>query len=137
MTQDPGRHRIQLVFSSLIVAQIAHSIEEYFGRLYEVFAPARFASNLVSKDLPSGFLIVNIALAVLGLGSLVVASRSNRQLAGGLIWFWVVLELGNGAGHLLLVASRGGYFPGAVTAPFLLLMAVWLGVLQSRRDGDS
>jgi hypothetical protein len=45
------------------------------------------------------------------------------------VWFWTLLEIGNGIGHLVLAASRGGYFPGAATAPFLLLTAGWLAVL--------
>ena len=31
--------------------------------------------------------------------------------------------------------SRGGYFPGVVTAPPLLLFAAWLAVLQTREAG--
>ena len=45
-------HRGQLVFLFLILAQAAHSIEEYVSKLYEVFAPARFVSSLVSNVSP-------------------------------------------------------------------------------------
>ena len=45
-------HRGQLVFLLLILAQAAHSIEEYVSKLYEVFAPARFVSSLVSNVSP-------------------------------------------------------------------------------------
>jgi hypothetical protein len=38
-------------------------------------------------------------------------------LAGGVL---------NGAGHLLLSATQGRYFPGAVTAPFCLLAGIGL-----------
>jgi hypothetical protein len=47
-------------------------------------------------------------------------------------WFWTVLDVGNGAGHLLFSVERGGHFPGAATAPLLLICAGWLGVTLVR-----
>lgn len=115
-------HRERLVFLSLILAQGAHSIEEYVAKLYDVFAPARFVSGLVSQDLALGFLVVNAALVTFGLWCWAVPVRSGWQAARGFAWFWTILELGNGIGHLALAFlalafSRGGYFPGAGTAP--------------------
>ena len=126
------QHRGQLVFLFLIIAQGAHSIEEYVTRLYEVFAPARFISSLVSQDLGVGFLAVNAALVTFGLWCWAVPVRSGCHAARRLVWFWTILELGNGIGHSALALSRGGYFPGVATAPLLLLCAGWLGVLQAR-----
>jgi uncharacterized protein with HXXEE motif len=126
-------HRGQLVFLFLILAQAAHSIEEYATRLYEVFAPARFVSSLVSNDLALGFLVVNAALVTFGLWCWAVPVRSGWPAARGLVWFWTILELGNGIGHSALALSRGGYFPGVVTAPLLLLLAAWMAVLQVRQ----
>jgi hypothetical protein len=128
-------HRGRLVFLLLILAQGAHSIEEYVTKLYEVFAPARFVSSLVSSDLAVGFLVVNAALVTFGLWCWAVPVRKGWHAARGLIWFWTILELGNGVGHLGLALSRGGYFPGLVTAPVLLGLAAWLAVLQVKR-GD-
>jgi hypothetical protein len=119
----------QLVFLFLILAQGAHSIEEYVTKLYEVFAPARFVSSLVSNDLALGFLVVNGALVTFGLWCWAVPVRSGWHAARGLVWFWVILELGNGIGHSALALSRGGYFPGVMTAPLLLLFAAWMAVL--------
>jgi len=48
--------RDQNAFLALILVQAAHSLEEYVFRLYEVFAPARFISNLVSDDPATGLL---------------------------------------------------------------------------------
>src|SRR6201987_5600794 len=44
---EPVKHRSQLVFLLLILAQAAHSVEEYATRLYEVFPPAHFVSSLI------------------------------------------------------------------------------------------
>ena len=131
-------HRSKLVFLFLILAQGAHSIEEYVTKLYDVFSPARFVSSLVSNDLSLGFLVVNAALVTFGLWCWAVPVRSGWQAARGLVWFWTILELGNGIAHSALALSRGGYFPGLLTAPLLLLLAAWLAVLQaaSRRSSN-
>jgi Protein of unknown function with HXXEE motif len=124
-------HRAQLVFLFLILAQGVHSIEEYVTKLYEVFAPARFVSSLVSNDLGVGFLIFNAALVTFGLWCWAIPVRSGWQTTRGLVWFWTILETGNGIGHLGLALSRRGCFPGVVTAPLLLLLAAWLAILLS------
>ena len=124
--------RTQLVFLCLMLSQAAHSVEEYVTRLYDVFAPARFVSSLISNDLVLGFLIANAILVAFGLWCWAVPVRSGWPVARGLMWFWTILELGNGLGHTLFALSRGGYFPGVITAPLLLLFAVWLAILQSR-----
>ena len=83
--------RAQLVFLCLILSQGAHSIEEYVTKLYEVFAPARFVSSLVSQDLALGFLVVNAALVTFGLWCWAVPVRSRWQAARGFTWFWTIL----------------------------------------------
>ncbi len=40
----------------------------------------------------------------------------------------MILELGNGIGHLFFALSHGGYFPGAITALPLLILSVLLGL---------
>jgi hypothetical protein len=127
--------RAQLVFLCLILSQGAHSIEEYATRLYEIFAPARFVSSLVSHNLALGFLVINVALFVFGLWCWAVPVRSHWRIARSLTWFWTILELANGIGHSALALSRGGYFPGVAIAPLLLLFAGWLAVLQTRKGG--
>lgn len=128
--------RVQVIFAFLIAAQAAHSTEEYLTRLYEVFPPAYFVSSLVSSNLALGFLLVNVALVAFGLWCWAVPVRLDRYAAIGLIWFWTLLETCNGLGHLVLAATRRGYFPGAATAPLLLLFSGWLLVLQSRRNAS-
>jgi hypothetical protein len=123
----------KLAFLLLILAQGAHSIEEYFTKLYEVFPPVSFVSGLVSSNLALGFLVINVALVAFGLWCWAVPMRSGWPAAHGLVWFWTILELGNGIGHLALAISRGGYFPGVATAPLLLLFAAWMAILASHR----
>lgn len=124
----------QLVFLLLILAQAAHSVEEYVTRLYAVFAPARVVSSLVSNDPATGFVAVNAALVALGLWCYFGPIRSGWPSAPRWAWAWVVLELANGIGHSLLALSAGGYFPGALTAPVLVLVATWLAVLLRKTE---
>jgi hypothetical protein len=120
------------LFALLILVQAAHSVEEYVFRLYDVFPPARVISGLVSTDLAWGFAVVNATLVAFGAWCYLARVRPGRTSSIALAWFWVVLEGANGAGHLLLAVSEGGYFPGAWTAPFLLGLAVSLGVALAR-----
>ena len=116
----------QLAFLLLILVQAAHSIEEYVTRLYDVFAPARFISGLISTNLPVGFLVANVALVAFGFWCWLVPVRSRWPSARAVAWGWAVVELGNGLGHTTMALARGGYFPGVLTAPFLIVGAIWL-----------
>jgi hypothetical protein len=121
-----------LTFLGLILVQAAHSVEEYAFRLYEVFPPARFVSGFVSNDLRSGFLVLNLAIVGFGLWCYLVPVRRGVRYARGLSWFWIVLELVNGAVHLTFALAAMRYWPGAATAPILLAVAGSLA-LQLRR----
>jgi hypothetical protein len=125
-------NRLHIAFLLLILAQAGHSVEEFVTRLYDVFALTRFVSGLVSNDLAVGFLILNTALVAFGLLCWAVPVRSGWRAAPVIIWFWTILELSNGTAHVALAWSRGGYFPGLITAPLLLFFAGRLAVLQAR-----
>jgi hypothetical protein len=111
---------------ALIGVQAAHSIEEYLGRLYEVFPPARFASSLVSADPRRGFIVLNVALVLFGAWCLLWPIRRRWASAAAFAWFWVVVEFINGVGHPAWSLVQRQYTPGAATAPILLVLAVVL-----------
>jgi len=110
-------------FLLLICAQALHSIEEYYFSLWEVLAPARFLSALVSTDLSFGFAVVNVTIVAFGLWTYVWPVRRNLSYAVPLAWFWTILEAANGVGHLMFALAAGSYFPGAYTAPLLLFFS--------------
>src|SRR5262245_53028298 len=120
--------RTRATFLALILFQAAHSVEEYTMSLYEVFAPARFVSGLVSDDLANGFLVVNAGIVAFGIWCYAVPIRSDWPSARGLVWFWAILELGNGIGHVAIATFQRDYFPGVATAPFLIVAAIALGL---------
>ena len=115
----------------LILAQTAHSTEEYVFRLFDVFAPARFVSSLVSDDLAVGFALVNAGLVLCGLWCYAARVRPGHSSGPVFAWLWTVLELGNGIGHTALALSQGGYVPGVATAPVLLAVSTYLAVTLS------
>jgi hypothetical protein len=120
------------LFLGLILAQAAHSIEEYVFRLYEVFAPARWISGLFSSDLAAGFAIANSALVLLGVWCYVARVRKSHASGRAWAWSWTLLEGANGTGHLALAVGAGGYFPGAATGPALLGLALSLAITLVR-----
>lgn len=121
----------RVAFLLLVLAQAAHSIEEYAFRLWEVLAPARLVSGLIGLDPAAGFAIVNTALFAFGLWCHAVPVRrssSGRAFA----WAWTIVEAANGCGHVALAVAAGGYFPGLYTAPLLLAAS---GLLAWRLSG--
>ena len=118
--------RIELSFLTLVAAQAAHSVEEYIGRLYDVFPPARLVTSLISEDRERGFVILNIALISFGLWCFVWPVRGQWSSAIPLVWLWIVIEVVNGIGHPLWTLVQLGYTPGVATAPILLFVALYL-----------
>jgi Protein of unknown function with HXXEE motif len=124
--------RSRAAFGLLILAQAAHSLEEYVYRLFDVFGPARFVSSLISDNLALGFALANTALVLFGLWCYLARVRPSYPSARGYAWFWTCLEIVNGVGHVLLSLRRGGYFPGVGTAPLLIAASSYLSVRLTR-----
>lgn len=108
--------RTRMSFALLVAVQAMHSVEEYIGRLWESFPPAAFVSSIVPSNHELGFVLVNFALLAFGVWCVI-------RSAVPLIWFWVVIEIINGIGHPLWSFVQGGYTPGVITAPILLVLA--------------
>jgi hypothetical protein len=125
--------RSRAAFGLLILAQGAHSVEEYAFRLFDVFGPARFVSSLFSDNIARGFAVANIGIVLVGVWCYVARVRTPHPSERAYAWFWTCLELGNGVGHLILSGVRGGYFPGAATAPLLIAASSYLGARLMRR----
>lgn len=121
--------RIKIVFLLLILLQGLHSVEEYYGGLWEVLTPARIVSEAVSSNPEVGFIIINTGLFIFGLLCWLLSSRQKKISYQALIWIWIVAEVFNGIGHPLLTLRRGNYFPGLYSAPFLLVTALYLARL--------
>ena len=127
--------RIQTTFGALVLVQAAHSIEEYIGRLWDSFPPARLITGVISADRELAFIILNVALVGFGVWCLAWPVRRRWPSAGRLMWLWVLIETINGVGHPLWSLRQGGYTPGVITAPILLVLALYLGV-QLQKAGE-
>jgi hypothetical protein len=73
--QLESRPRFHHAFGALILTQAVHSTEEYLGRLWETFPPARFITGLISNDLEQGFIILNAAFVAFGVWTYLVPVR--------------------------------------------------------------
>lgn len=124
--------RGRAAFLAVVGAQAAHSIEEYWFRLYDVLAPTRMLAEAIGPDRATGFAIGNAAILLFGLGCYFAAIRPGRRSARALAWFWALLEIANGLGHGALALAAGGYFPGLATAPLLLATGLYLAMRLSR-----
>ncbi len=126
--------RFERTFGALILTQAAHSVEEYRGRLWESFLPARFLTGLIAEDRELGFLVINLSLVAFGVWCWLWPVRRRWPGAVALAWTWVAIEVVNGVGHPLWSLRQGGYTAGVATAPVLLVLAVVLASQMRRLD---
>jgi hypothetical protein len=131
--------RLTVPFAALVAAQAAHSIEEYAGRLWESFPPAAYLTGLVFADRELGFIIINGALVAFGVWCLLWPVRKAWASAATFAWIWVVIETINGIGHPLWSLRQGVYTPGTLTAPILLVLALYLArqLVRDRREREA
>jgi hypothetical protein len=116
---------IRISFLLIVLVQGLHSIEESIGKLWEVYPPATFLSGLVSANLKTGFIIINVGLfIILTLTWLTTFSKNYSTKA--LLWLWIILELINGIGHSFWAIIERSYVPGLATAPVLIILALYL-----------
>ena len=129
--------RFQTAFGALVLVQAAHSVEEYVGRLWESFPPARVLTRLVSQDLELGFLVINVSLVAFGFWCFLWPVRRGWPSAVPLAWAWVAIEIINGVGHPIWTLQQRSYTPGVATAPLLLVLALYVGAQLARGIDES
>ena len=116
---DPNK--ILPIYLLAIVVQCLHFTEEFVTGFQKEFP------KLVGYEWSDArFVTFNMAwLAVFVLAGIGVYRRV--QLSYLVVLFLALAGgVGNGAGHLLLSAQQGRYFPGAATAPICLLAGIVL-----------
>ena len=123
--------KIRITFLLIALVQGIHSIEEYYGKLWDVYPPATYICALVSNNLENGFIIINISLFIV-LMSIWLATFSKNFSVKPLLWLWTILELVNGAGHSVWAVMERSYVPGLITAPVLFILALIMLKLLTR-----
>jgi hypothetical protein len=117
--------KIKIGFLLLVLTQAAHSVEECYGRLWEVYAPAKFITSLVSNDHEKGFVIINIGLFITGMLIWLAVIRNNPSAVIP-VWVLTILEIINSVGHSVWAVMERDYVPGVATAPILFILALYL-----------
>jgi len=118
--------RLGNAFLLVVAAQAGHSFEEYLFRLYDELPVPRMLSDLVSSDRAEGFLYISLALTGFGLWCWAGPIRREWPSKRIFAWGWALVGMANGAGHIMLAVGTGGYFPGVMTAPLLLVTSAVL-----------
>jgi len=121
--------QVRATFAALVLAQTAHSTEEYFGRLWEALLPARVVSRVFSSSPQLGFLIANVLIVAFGVWCAAWPVNRGWRGARALAWGWIVVEVANGVLHPLVALVFQRYIAGVFTAPVLLVVALRLAYL--------
>ena len=118
--------RMNATFLLLVGLQALHSVEEYAAHFYERFPPARALGHVFPGVPRPGFVGLNVALFVFGVWCYFARVRHRTASAAMWAWVWVAIEMFNGVAHPVWAVSVGGYAPGLITAPLLLVVALTL-----------
>jgi|HubBroStandDraft_1064217.scaffolds.fasta_scaffold31406_2 hypothetical protein len=98
----------------------------HFGEEFLTGFPRQFPKLMGYEWSDARFVEFNMAWLVVFILAALGVYRSVPLAYLVVLFLAVGGGVGNGAGHLLLCAMQGRYFPGAVTAPFCLLVGIVL-----------
>jgi hypothetical protein len=109
-----GRH----LYPGLILARLVHTFEDYVGG-YQGLSP-------LSGVAPEFFVLFHLSVLFL-LAAATPSVAAGRRWALALAKLWAIVEILNGAGHIMVAVLQWGYYPGLWTAPLLVLFGAALG----------
>ena len=125
----PMNNNTKTTFLILILLQGLHSIEEYIGKLWDVFPPAKYLTSLFSENHRTGFLIANIGILIIGIICWILLYSKIELFITKLLWVFIVIEIINGIGHPVWSLYQNDYTPGIITAPLLFITSLYLARL--------
>ena len=97
-----------------------------FVQAFEVYV-AGFQGHCPLLSLaPEFFVLLHLALLLL-LAALIPSVAHGRRWALQLAKLWAIVEILNGASHMMIALIEWGYYPGVWTAPLLLIFGAALG----------
>jgi hypothetical protein len=123
VTRDLTLHRHHLstgrhLYPGLVCARLVHAFEEY--------AAGFLGRNPLLTVATEFFVLFHLALLLL-LAALIPSVAHGRHWALRLAKLWAIVEILNGASHMMVALIEWGYYPGVWTAPLLLIFGAALG----------
>ncbi len=109
-----GRH----LYPALVIAQFLHGFEDFIAGFHTAFPVYSLAGEF--------FVLLHLGLFLL-LASLIPSVAHGRRWALKLAKLFAIVEIVNGTGHLMISLVEWSYYPGAWTAPLLLIFGAPLG----------
>jgi hypothetical protein len=116
----------QYLFASLVAIQAVHSFEETWFGLYDRLPYIAWIDQLIAGGAMVSFIAANTAFVVFGCWCYVARVRYKAAGANFFVMLWIIVEVLNGILHPAWSLIAGGYVPGTITAPLLLLCALLL-----------
>lgn len=116
-----ARQRTTLIYAALIFVQALHATEEYVTGFH-----VAFPASLGLAPWPASFFLTfnGVWLAIwIAAG---IGLRAGHHVAHVPVWFLAIAAIANGVAHPLLAIRAGGYFPGLITSPLLLVGGILL-----------
>lgn len=119
------------LYVTLAFLQAAHSFEEYFTRFYERIGEGSSLLHGAVGFVPvfqfsqNFFVTVNVLL-ITTIIALIQVVNQGGIIGRCIATLLAVIEVVNGVAHLTIAVMMRAYFPGALTAPFLLIVGVFL-----------
>jgi hypothetical protein len=114
--------RLRPVLALALPAFLVHLLEEYLTGFHRAMPALYGRPGWTGAE----FLTFNGVWALVFAAS-ALAARPGRGLPVLFALFFAIAGgLGNFVVHTALVIERGGYFPGAYTAPLCLIVGLWL-----------
>jgi hypothetical protein len=127
--------KLSWLYLTGILIQITHFLEEYLMGFYKEL-PAIFNTNSWTGR---QFIIFNIVWLIIFLLA-AIGSFTNIKMSFLIVWFFILIGgIGNGIMHIGLSMLRKEYFPGTVTAVFLLAIGIimLLNIISSFTTKDN
>lgn len=109
-----GRH----LYPGLVFARLVHAFEEYAADFLGRYPLFSLATEF--------FVLLHLALLLL-LAALIPSVAHGRRWALRLAKLWAIVEILNGANHMMIALIEWDYYPGLWTAPLLLIFGAALG----------
>lgn len=126
-----SRHAARVLLA-MIVLQVVHAAEEFALEFWNVFPPMRAIYGPDSALGRALFITFHVAIMAFGAWCYWQVRRSTARARTAMM-FWILIQCGTVAAHLIWMALDPGFQPGLITLPlFLITIAAGITALKRR-----